>query len=222
MTGPRDETTAGAAAGRGRMRASQADREQTIEVLKIAFVQGRLDPGELDARAGQAFTARTYAELAALTADIPAAPAAVRPPRQPAPARARKRTIQKAVACGVFAVLMACLIAVLAAFGNGKLMEGAGILFAISAATLGGPLILYSWLDKRAVRPQPPAGPFPGGTGREGRHRAVMPDDQALPGIHPDGPDTDLRALRSRPHRPDPSRRGIQASPHVRPAPGPA
>jgi hypothetical protein len=81
MTGPRDETTA----GRGRMRASQADREQTIEVLKIAFVQGRLDPGELDARAGQAFTARTYAELAALTADIPAAPAAVRPPRQPRP-----------------------------------------------------------------------------------------------------------------------------------------
>ena len=222
MTGPGDETTAGAAAGRGRMRASQADREQTIEVLKIAFVQGRLDPGELDARAGQAFTARTYAELAALTEDIPAAAAAVHPPREPAPARARKRTIQKAVACGVFAVLMACLIAVLAALGNGKLMEGAGVLFAISAATLGVPLILYSWLDKRAARPQPPPGPFPGGTGLEGGHHAVTPDDRALPGIQPDRPDTDLRALRSRQRRPDPSRRGIQASPRVRPAPGPA
>ena len=35
-----------------------------------------LTPDELDARAGQAFAARTYADLTALTADIPADPAA--------------------------------------------------------------------------------------------------------------------------------------------------
>jgi hypothetical protein len=37
MTGPADP----AAAGRGRIRAGHADREQVIEALKDAFVQGR-------------------------------------------------------------------------------------------------------------------------------------------------------------------------------------
>lgn len=70
MTGPQDP----AAAGGDRLRAGRADREQVIETLKDAFVQGRLTKGELDARAGQALAARTYRELAALTADIPASP----------------------------------------------------------------------------------------------------------------------------------------------------
>ena len=67
-TGPGDER---AGAGRGHLRASHADREQVIGTLKAAFVQGRLTKDELDARAGQAFAARTYAELAALTATSP-------------------------------------------------------------------------------------------------------------------------------------------------------
>ena len=41
---------------RGRMRASHADREQVIEVLKDAFAHARLTRDELDARAGQALT----------------------------------------------------------------------------------------------------------------------------------------------------------------------
>jgi Domain of unknown function (DUF1707) len=60
------------AAGRGRMRASHADREQAIEVLKAAFVEGWLTRDELDARAGRALAARTCADLAAVTAGIPA------------------------------------------------------------------------------------------------------------------------------------------------------
>jgi hypothetical protein len=72
MSGPQDQ----AAAGRDRLRAGRADREQVIEALKDAFVQGRLTRDELGARAGQALSARTYAELAALTAGIPAGPAA--------------------------------------------------------------------------------------------------------------------------------------------------
>jgi hypothetical protein len=51
-------------------RASDADREQVIGVLKAAFVQGRLTEDELDARAGRALTAPTYADLAALTIDL--------------------------------------------------------------------------------------------------------------------------------------------------------
>ena len=77
MTGPQDPP----AAGGGRLRVGHADREQVIETLKDAFVHGRLTKDELDARAGQALTARTHAELAALTADIPpaAAPAGAGP-----------------------------------------------------------------------------------------------------------------------------------------------
>jgi hypothetical protein len=56
--------------GRGHIRASDADREQVIDVLKDAFVRGRLTKDELTARAGRALVSRTYAELTAITADI--------------------------------------------------------------------------------------------------------------------------------------------------------
>ena len=71
MAGPEDEMAAGAG-GRGHMRASHADREQVVDVLKAAFVHGRLTKDEFDLRVGQAFASRTVAELAALTADVPA------------------------------------------------------------------------------------------------------------------------------------------------------
>ena len=70
MTGPAGES----AARQGRFRASHADREQVVGVLQAAFVQGRLTTAELDERVGQALAARTYADLAALTTDLPAVP----------------------------------------------------------------------------------------------------------------------------------------------------
>ena len=76
---PRDDVAA-AAAGRGRLRASHADREHVLDVFKAAFVQGRLTEDEYDARVGQASASRTHAELAALIADIPAGSATARPP----------------------------------------------------------------------------------------------------------------------------------------------
>jgi Domain of unknown function (DUF1707) len=82
--GPGDETAAGAG-GHGRLRASHADREQVIAVLKAAFVQGMLDRDEFGQRLGQAFTSRTRAELDTVTADLPAGLAAAQPP---APAQA--------------------------------------------------------------------------------------------------------------------------------------
>jgi hypothetical protein len=74
----------GWAAGGGHLRASDADRDRVIDALKAAFVQGRLTKGELARRVGQALESRTYADLAGVTAAIPAAPAASLPPRQPA------------------------------------------------------------------------------------------------------------------------------------------
>ena len=70
MAGLGDEMAA-ATPGRGRLRASNADREQVIGALKVAFVEGRLTEDEFDARLGQVYASRTYAELAEVTADIP-------------------------------------------------------------------------------------------------------------------------------------------------------
>jgi hypothetical protein len=83
MAGPGDEMAAAGGQSGGDLRASHADREQVIGTLKIAFVQGRLSEDELDARAGQAYASRTYAELAEVTADIPAEPAGARPRHDP-------------------------------------------------------------------------------------------------------------------------------------------
>ena len=82
---PGDDTAAGKAGG-GHLRASHADREQTIGILKAAFVAGMLAKDEFDLRVGQALASRTCAELAALTTDLPAGLAAARPPK---PARAK-------------------------------------------------------------------------------------------------------------------------------------
>jgi len=63
------------AADDGWLRPSHADRELVMEALKDAFVQGRLTGDELGTRTARALVARTCAELAALTADIPPVPA---------------------------------------------------------------------------------------------------------------------------------------------------
>jgi len=62
-----------------RVRASDADREHVIGVLREAFAEGRLTAEEHSARVGQAYAARTYAELATVSADLPAGPSAHRP-----------------------------------------------------------------------------------------------------------------------------------------------
>jgi hypothetical protein len=92
------------------LRASDADRDQVIDILKAAFVQGRLTIDELGARAGQVLTSRTYAELAAITADIPASPIAAPPPPQPARPPAHRPAAKKAVLLGACAVVLSALM----------------------------------------------------------------------------------------------------------------
>jgi hypothetical protein len=65
----------------GDLRASHDDREQVIGTLKTAFVQGRLTEEELGVRASQVYAARTYAELAGITADLPDEPTGRAQPR---------------------------------------------------------------------------------------------------------------------------------------------
>ncbi len=65
------------------LRASHTDRDEVVEKLRVAAGDGRLTPEELDDRLEAALTARTFGELAALTADLPAAgtSAGVAPPQ---------------------------------------------------------------------------------------------------------------------------------------------
>lgn len=56
------------------MLTATADRERTMDVLKAAYGEGRITKEEFDLRAGRAMSARTYAQLAAVVADLPAGP----------------------------------------------------------------------------------------------------------------------------------------------------
>ena len=94
----------------GRLMASDADRENVVDMLKTAFARGRLTKQELDLRAGQTFAARTYADLAALTADLPAGLTRTEPVRKPAQARPR-RPVDKAVVWSAFGVIALALFA---------------------------------------------------------------------------------------------------------------
>ena len=95
------------AAGRGHLRASDADREQMVDTLKAAFAAGRLAKDDFDARIGQAFASRTYAELAAVTVGIPAGPA-VGPP----PARKPSRRVSDAVRWGASGFVTPAILAI--------------------------------------------------------------------------------------------------------------
>jgi tetrahydromethanopterin S-methyltransferase subunit F len=58
------------------MLAAAADRERTMDVLKAAFMEGRLTKSEFDERSARVLTARTYGDLTAMVADLPAGPGA--------------------------------------------------------------------------------------------------------------------------------------------------
>jgi hypothetical protein len=65
------------------LRASHADRDQVVEMLRVAAGDGRLSPEELEDRLTLALTARTYADLAALVTDLPAVGTAISPAASP-------------------------------------------------------------------------------------------------------------------------------------------
>jgi Domain of unknown function (DUF1707) len=217
---------AAGAASRGRMRASHADREQVIDTLKTAFVHGQLTRDELDARTGRALAARTYADLAALTADIPPAPAAARPTRPPVPA-GRRPLAGAAAKSGI------CLIVMAAAMGAWLIAdpEGSGLdhsvaqlMLALAAcaawAALGimGYAVFTTW-DERSSRRQLPPRPGPGCHALEAEQSSGTGHGPALPPDRPDQTRADLRSDSSRPGWPYSPGRGVRTTRGVRPVP---
>jgi hypothetical protein len=220
-TGPHDP----AGTGRDRLRVGHADREQVIETLKIAFVDGRLAKDEFDARAGRALGARTRADLVALTADIPAvdrtarpsAPAVDRTARPQAPAAetarpsapARRRPLAKGSAASggllVFAFGLILFAAnVLDPHGLGNPYHPWSSLCAVVAifATIAAVLIFAhgvgTSVEQRRSRRQLPPRPGRGGQALETEHPAGTGHDQIPPAPRTDQTRSDLRAYRSR------------------------
>jgi hypothetical protein len=76
LEAPGDREPRGGLTALGQMRASHQDRDRVVEALRVAAGDGRLTSEELDERLEAALTARTYAELAVLTTDLPASPGA--------------------------------------------------------------------------------------------------------------------------------------------------
>jgi hypothetical protein len=168
VAGPGDEIAAGAG-GRGRLRASHADREQVIEVPKAAFVHGRLDKDEFDLRVGRALASRTYADPAALTADIPARLTRARPP-EPARASVNKKAVA-AMAGATAAFIGIWPVMMLTPDGSPFAVPVVVVWFVLAMAVPTGWLVLlHDWLDKRAGRQS--AQGLPPGAGDEASHTA--------------------------------------------------
>jgi hypothetical protein len=164
VTAGREDGTAGAL---GQLRTSHADREQAIDVLKAAFVQGRLTKDEFDLRVGQVLASRTYADLDALTADLPdwvtSAPPSAGRARQPG----RVLSFKTAACVGAVGAVpsMASAATVLVQSSGvpavvGVLLVGLTGLFV--AGLLAALLMLLSWVARRPQRRAaqgPPSGP---------------------------------------------------------------
>jgi hypothetical protein len=145
-----------AAAGHGHLRVSQADREQVIGVLTAAFVQGMLPKDEFALRVGKAFAARTCAELAALTADLPSELTTARPLR-PARAPGEPRIPHPGVVLTVATVVYAAVwpvVFLLPKNSEGEPQGGLALVVLTSFCYLllllaAGTPILADWLNKR-------------------------------------------------------------------------
>lgn len=97
---------AGAVNGYAHLRASDADRDRSIDMLKAGFAEGRLSGEELDLRQRLALSAPTCGELEALTADLPAGPpGTVGGPPAPSPFPVARRTNRLAIASVIAALI---------------------------------------------------------------------------------------------------------------------
>ena len=140
-------------------------------MLKAAFVQGLLDKDEFDLRIGQVLASRTYTELAALTADIPARLTAAQPLSEPALNSANKKAVK--VWAGVTAAFTGMSVVVAAANGE-RFIALVAFLVPVAAMLVAVLLAFHAWLDRRAGR-QSSQG-LPPGAGGEASQRPVSAD----------------------------------------------
>ena len=123
-------------------------REQVIAALTAAYIQGRLTREEFDLRVGQALA--MYAELDALTADIPAAPPAVTARAELAREAANKKMIRQGTA-GVAGLTFVLVTALGAPYNPALAVIVAALLTFFVTVLTAGLLTLLSWaMDRRS------------------------------------------------------------------------
>lgn len=156
-------------------------------MLKVAFIEGRLSKDELDARVGTTLAAQTYAELAALTADLPAGLIAAQRPRKPVRARARP-PVGKVVAGAALIVPPPAMVAVTFLTGSDFLVGPTAlvVVFFFMAWIVAGAQMFASWHGNRSRRGQLPPRPAPGGHVVESGQDARPGNDLMLCQAHRD------------------------------------
>jgi DUF1707 SHOCT-like domain len=214
MAGSGDELAAGTG-DRNRLRASDADREHVAEVLKTAFVQGRLTMDEFALRVTRAYASRTYADLDALIAGIPARLTKAQPP-EPAPEPDRKKLIRRGTVVGAAAGMVIPAVAITVAGGPPVFALVFGVLVStVIAVLLPGFLTLFSWVLDRDTGKQSSQGPPPSAHGLAYQPPPAGPG-RPRPQINPEPP----RAAEARPNRhPRRPLPGLQAGLGCAPAP---
>jgi hypothetical protein len=98
--------------GYGQMRTSDRDRDSASTLLQVAYAEGRLTRDEYDERIDQLLRSKTYAQLQALTADLPGHFPGAAQVTQFAPARRTNPLAVAALACGIGEVFFWFLAAV--------------------------------------------------------------------------------------------------------------
>jgi hypothetical protein len=96
------------------IRASDSDRDEVAERLRLATVEGRLSADELEARLEALHTSRTYGELDVLVADLPASS----PPRRARVGVRPRLGIARWVGAAGAVTLVLLVLGVLAAEGR--------------------------------------------------------------------------------------------------------
>jgi len=164
VTAGREDGMAGAL---GQLRTSYADREQMIDVLKAAFVQGRLTKDEFDLRVGQVLASRTYADLDVPTADIPDGVTSAQPPAEHAREPGRVLSFKTAALVGAVGAGPSMASAAVVLMQSSGVPAVAGVLLVgltglFVTGLLAALLMLLSWVVRRSQREAvqgPPSGP---------------------------------------------------------------
>ena len=154
---------AAGAEGDSNLPTSHVGREQVLDALKAAFVQGRLAKDEFDLRIGQVLAA--YAELDAVTADIPARLTTAQPPETIRKSH-NKKLVQRGTAAGAGASVALTAAIAVAARGNPVIsVVVVGLVGVFVAVLLAGLLTLVSWVLESVASRQPSQGLPPGPSG---------------------------------------------------------